>query len=171
MWTTPRQLFPVPPSTEESCPLAGYTPPTSYEPNVLDDFHYSETTEMSSRRNPATRIRSLRTCVTRNSTMRPSGKRYLHYCSFGREESADRRQDYHSFEESLLPAQSFSTHTKTGRPVHGISSCRQKPSREMENKTIRILRERQKDRFSMILEQRFKNSNFKLNLIGDVSRN
>ena len=31
MWTTPRQLFPVPPSTEESCPLAGYTPPTELE--------------------------------------------------------------------------------------------------------------------------------------------
>ena len=28
MWTTPRQLSPVPPLTEESCPLAGYTPPT-----------------------------------------------------------------------------------------------------------------------------------------------
>ena len=87
MWTTPRQLFHVLPSTEQSCPLAGYTPPTGYEPNVLDDFHYSETTEMSSRRNPATRIRSPRTCVTRNSTMRPSGKRYLHYCSFGREKN------------------------------------------------------------------------------------
>ena len=31
------------------------------------------------------------------------------------------------------------------RPVHGPSSCRQKPSREMENKTIRIPLERQKE--------------------------
>ena len=62
-----------------------------------------------------------------------------------RGESADRRQAYHSYEESLLPAQSFFTHTRTVRPVHELSSCRQKPSREMENETIRILLERQKE--------------------------
>ena len=65
-----------------------------------------------------------------------------------RGESADRRQAYHSFEESLLPAQSSFTHTKTERPVHELSSpssCRQQPSREMENETIRILLERQKE--------------------------
>ena len=28
MWTTPRQLIPAPPPTEESCHLAGYIPPT-----------------------------------------------------------------------------------------------------------------------------------------------
>ena len=43
--------------------------------------------QRSFRRNPATKIRSPRTCVTRNSTMRPSGKRYLHHCSFRREEN------------------------------------------------------------------------------------
>ena len=34
-----------------------------------------------------TKKRSPRTCVTRNSTMRPSVKRYLHHCSFRREEN------------------------------------------------------------------------------------
>ena len=88
MWTTPRQLFPVLPPTEEFCSLAEFTPPTGYEPKLLDNFHYSETTEMiSSRRNPATKKRSSRTCVMRNSTMRSSGKRYLHHCSFRREEN------------------------------------------------------------------------------------
>ena len=62
-----------------------------------------------------------------------------------RGESADRRQAYHSYKESLLPAQSFFTHRRTGKPVHELSSCRQKPSREMENETIRILLERQKE--------------------------
>ena len=67
-----------------------------------------------------------------------------------REEPADRRRAYHSYEESLLPAQSFSVyHSRTGRVVHelsSLSSCsREKPSREMENETIRILLERQKE--------------------------
>ena len=62
-------------------------------------------------------------------------------------ESANRRQAYHSHEESLLPAQSFFAHSRTGRPVHelsSLSSCKEKPSREMENETIRILFEKQK---------------------------
>ena len=67
-----------------------------------------------------------------------------------REEPADRRQAYHSHEESLLPTQAFSVcHSGAGRPVHelsSLSSCsRQKPSREMENERIRILLERQKE--------------------------
>ena len=66
-----------------------------------------------------------------------------------REELADRRQAYHSYEESLLPTQSFFAHSRTVRPVHelsSLSSCsREKPSREMENETIRILLERQKE--------------------------
>ena len=54
-----------------------------------------------------------------------------------RQEPADRRQAYHSYEESLLPVQSSFTHTRTWRPVHDITSCRQKSSRDMENETIR----------------------------------
>ena len=64
-----------------------------------------------------------------------------------REESADRRQACHSNEESLLPVQSFFAHTSTERPVHELRSLssrsREKPSREMENETLRILLERQ----------------------------
>ena len=36
----------APPPNEEFCPLAEFTPPTGYEPKLLDDFHYSETTEI-----------------------------------------------------------------------------------------------------------------------------
>ena len=43
--------------------------------------------QRSSRMNAATYIRSLRTPATRNSTMRPSGKRYLHHCSFRSEKN------------------------------------------------------------------------------------
>ena len=40
-----------------------------------------------------------------------------------RVEPADRRQAYHSYEESLLPAQSFCTRSRTVRPVHEPCSC------------------------------------------------
>ena len=64
-----------------------------------------------------------------------------------RGEPADRRQAYHSYEESLLPAQSFSVcHARTGRPVHERSSCqKRKSSREMESERTRILLEKQKE--------------------------
>ena len=94
-----------------------------------------------------------------------------------REEPADRRLAHHSYEESLLPAQSFSVcHSRTGRPVHelsSLSSCsREKPSREMENERIRILFERQKkSKFSLKSELRSRSTNFKPILIEEISRN
>ena len=46
MWTSPGQhpigILPI----EKSGPLANNTPHTGYEPNLFDDFHYSETTEI-----------------------------------------------------------------------------------------------------------------------------
>ena len=62
-----------------------------------------------------------------------------------RGESADRRQAYHSHEESLFPAQSFVAHYRISGPVHEVSSRREKPSREMDNETIRILFEGEKE--------------------------
>ena len=62
-----------------------------------------------------------------------------------REDPADRRQAYHSCEESLLSSQSSSVgHVRTGRPVSDdfgslISNVRE------ENEQIRILLERQKE--------------------------
>ena len=41
-----RELTPAPSHNEEYCTLAIYHLLTGYEPNVFDDFHYSETSEM-----------------------------------------------------------------------------------------------------------------------------
>ena len=54
-----------------------------------------------------------------------------------REEPADRRQAYHSLEESLLSSQSLSvSHVRTGRPVDEfgslISNVRENPCRHSE---------------------------------------
>ena len=65
-----------------------------------------------------------------------------------REEPANLIQAYHSREESLLPAQSFFTHTRTERPVCEPSSDlsqKRKSSHDLENGRIRILLERQKE--------------------------
>ena len=100
--------------------------------------------QWSSRMNPATKTRCPRTCVTRNST-RPSGKRYLHHCSFRSEKNQRTEDKLITLMKKVCCQLSPFSHTRTGRPVHELSSCRQKPSREMENETIRILLERQKE--------------------------
>ena len=78
-----------------------------------------------------------------------------------REEPADRRQACHSHEESLLSAQSFFTHTRTGRPVHELNSCqKRKSSREMENERIRILLDRQKEQILADVRTNFQKHEF-----------
>ena len=90
-----------------------------------------------------------RTCMTRRSVTTPSAERSLHHCSL-RSDKNQRAADkaYHSYEEKLLPAQSFFAHSRKVRPVHELCSCRQEPSRKMENETIRILLERQEQIFA-----------------------
>ena len=46
MWSSSGQYTTGTPSNEESVPLAENIPLTGYEPNILDDLHYSETTEI-----------------------------------------------------------------------------------------------------------------------------
>ena len=65
-----------------------------------------------------------------------------------REEPSNLRQTYHSYEESLSPAQSFFTRTSTGRPAYEPSSDlshKRKSTRDLENERTRILLERQKE--------------------------
>ena len=108
-----------------------------YEPNVLDDFHYSMIFQDESG--------DTDTEPSYSCDAELDDERFSPPFIQEREEPADRRQAYHSHEESLLPAQSFFAHTRTGRPVHELSSCqKRKSSREMENERIRILLERQK---------------------------
>ena len=113
-------------------------------PKIPDDFHYSETTEIFFQEESGDAVPSY-LCDTELDDETIS--RTLSSPMFIQE--ANLRQAYHSFEESLLPSQSLSVcHVRTGRLVDefsSLSSCREKPSREMENETIRILLERQKE--------------------------
>ena len=150
MWTTQRQTYPAPSPNEESGHLAEFTPLTGYEPKLLDDFHYSETTEIIFRDKSSDKDAVPSHLFDTELDDETIGKALSSPLFIQeREEPADRRQAYHSYGESLLPAQSFFTRTSTGRPVHKLSllgsSIREKPSRDMENETIRILLERQKE--------------------------
>ena len=147
MWTTPRETPAAPSPNEEYCPLAVYHPPTGYEPNVLDDFHYSETSEMIIQEESGDINTEPSYLCDEELDDETIGKALSSPLFIQeREEPADRRQAYHSPEESLSSSQSFSTHTRTERPLHELSSCqKRKSSREMENERIRILLERQKE--------------------------
>ena len=145
MWTTPRQTYPASPPTEESCSLAEFTPHTGYEPKLLDDFHYTETSAMIFHDESGDIDTEPSYSCDAELDDETIGKAISSpLCIQERGESADRRQAYHSHEESLLPAQSFFAHPRTARPVRELSSCKLKSSREMENERIRILLERQK---------------------------
>ena len=135
---------------EELGTLADNNPLTGYEPNVINNYQISETTE----------IFIQESC----SDSRPSNLHGLEIDDYTigralssplftqeREDSASRRQAYHSLDESLLSSQSLSVgHVRTGRPVSDefgsrISNVRENPRRDSESEQIRILLERQKD--------------------------
>ena len=76
--------------------------------------------------------------------MRPSGKRYLHHCSFRKNQRTEDKLI--TLLKKVCRQVSPFTHTRKERPLHEPSSCqKRKSSREMENERIRILLERQKE--------------------------
>ena len=123
MWTTPRQLFPAPPPIEESCSLAGCTPLTGYEPKLLDNFDYSETTEMIFQDESGDKDAVPSYSCDAELDDETIGKALSSPLSIQeREEPAVRRQAYHSNEESLLRTRSLFAHSRKGRPAHELSS-------------------------------------------------
>ena len=144
---------------EVSDPMANHPPLTGCEPNIFVEWR---PLTFSSRSNPATRCPC--TCMTRSSATRPSAERSLQHCSFRSEKI-----------QSLLSSQSLSAgHVRTGRLVEfsSRSSCsREKPSRDSENEQIRILLERQKEQFSLIVEQRFTNTSSKPIMTEEIFKN
>ena len=127
--------------------MAKNNPLTGYEPNVLDDFHYSETSAMTFQDGSGDLDAEPSYSCDAELDDETVGKALSSPLFIQeREEPANRRQAYHSHEERLLPAQSFFAHTSTGRPVRELSSHqKRKSSRDMENERIRILLERQKE--------------------------
>ena len=112
--------------------MAINNPLTGYEPNVLDDFHYSETMIFQEESGDTVPLYSCDAELDDEIIGKAlSSPLFIQE----REEPANLRQTYHSHEESLFPAQSFFTHTSTGRPVHGTKFVPKNESqnRKMEN--------------------------------------
>ena len=121
-------------------------PLTGYEPNLLDNFDNSETSAMIFQDESGDIDTEPSYSCDAELDDELIGKALSSpLFTQEQEEPANRRQAYHSLEESLLPAQSFFTRTSTMRPVYEpISSQKRKSGRDMENERIRILLERQK---------------------------
>ena len=118
--STPQTTLPinkslVHPQNEECCLVAHTTSSTSYEPNVIDNFDYSETytaifqnDSVDMDTEPSyTFDAELDDELTRKAL---SSQLFTQE----QEESANLRQTYHSHEESLLPAQFFFYTNKHG---------------------------------------------------------
>ena len=166
MWMSSEQDPLCTPPIEECGPLANNAPLTGYKPNLFDDLYYSETTEIFLQEQSSDTMPSyLHDAELSDDTIGRALSSPL--LTQEREEPADRRQAYHSFEQSLLPSQSLSVcQVRTVRPVHELSSLgsisRENPSRDSENEQIRILLEQQKkSKFSLMERLRFRSTNFR----------
>ena len=111
--------------------MAIYNPLTSFEPNQLDNqldnFDYSETFAATFQ-NESVHIDTEPSYSCDAELDNELVGKALSSPLFiqEREEPANWRQTCHSHEESLLPAQSFFTHTSAGRPVHELGSCQKR---------------------------------------------
>ena len=107
MWSSSGQYTTGTPPNGESGPLAEHTPLTGYEPNIPDDFHHSETTEIFFQVQSSDTVPSY-SCDAELDDEKIGRALSSPLFIQEREEPADRSQACHSFEESLLPAPSLS---------------------------------------------------------------
>ena len=148
-------------------------PPTSYEPNVLDDFHYSETSEMIFQEDSGDKDAVPSYLFDADLDDETIGKALSSPLFIQeREEPADRRQTYHSHEESCCQLSPFS-HTQERRDPC-TNSVRVKNENQVatwKTKESKFSLKDKKSKSSQKLEQRFRNTDFKPILIGEVFRN
>ena len=128
--------------------MAENAPLTGYEPNFFDDFHYSEITEIFLQEESGDKDTVPSYLCDAELYGETIGKAL--FSPLFIQEREEPAEAYHSFEESLLSAQSFPVcHSGTERPVHELSSpsscSREKSSRDSEHERIKILLERQKE--------------------------
>ena len=176
MWTTPRQITPASPPNRGVLLRGRYThPPTGYEPNVLDDFHFSQTTEMIFQEESGDKDTEPSYLCDAELDDETIGKALSSPLFIQeREEPADRRQAYHSYEESLLSAQSFFvSHVTQERedPCTNLVRADKNQVAKWKTKQSGFSLKDKKSKFSLILEPRFRNTSFKPILIGEVFRN
>ena len=139
---------------EKYCPVAMHNPLTGYEPKLLDNLlSYSCDAEDDDE-------------IIGKALSSPL---FIQE----REEPANLRQAYHSYEESLLPAQSIFAHTSTGATRKRTQSVSRNGNQVAIQKTSESgfsLKDK-KSKFSLKSELRSRSTNFKPILIEEVLRN
>ena len=120
---------------EEYCTVAIHNPLTGYEPNLLDNFDFSET-YAAIFQDESSDIDTEPSYSCDSELDDEIIGKALSSSLFiqEREEPANRRQAFHSHEESLLPAQSFFAHTSTGRPEYEPGSSQKTDIRSRHGK-------------------------------------
>ena len=124
-----------------------YNPLRGYEPKLLDNFDYSETSAMIFQDESGDiDTEPLYSCDAELDDEIIGKALSSPLFIQERQEPANWRKAFHSHDESLMAAQFFFAHTSTVRPVYELGSCqKRKSSRDMENERIRIPFERQKE--------------------------
>ena len=130
--------------------------------------------QRSSRMNPATQIRSPRTRVMPNSTMRPSEKRYLHHCSFRSEKNQRTGDKLITLMKKVCCQLSpfFRTHKNGETRTRTLFVPKKNvKSRNGKRNNQDSLWKTTKSKLSLKWEPIFRSTNFKPILIAEVSRN
>ena len=161
-------------ANEESDSLVNNAPLTGYEPKFFADYHFSETTEIFIQESSSdTRPSNLHDSEISDHTIGRALSSPLF--TQERQDPAGRRQAYHSLEESLLSSQSLSVgHVRTERLVNEGGSL---SSTVRENPCCDKKRANQdssgtkKSRFSLVVEQRFRNTSSEPIMTEEVSKN
>ena len=154
--------------------MADNTPLTGHEPKIFDDYHISETTEIFIQESSSdSRPSNLHDWEISDYTI----GRALSSPPFTqeREDDASRRQAYHFPEESLLSSQSLSVgHVTTWRPVSDEFGSLITNASEIHVATQNMSKSGffwndKKRRFSLIIEQRFRNTSFRPIVTEEIS--
>ena len=129
--------------------------------------------QRSSRMNPATWIRSLRTRVMPNSTMRPSEKRYLHHCSFRSEKNQRTGDKLITLMKKVCCQLSPFSHTQErGDPCTNLVRAKSESQvAKWKTKNSGFSLNDKKSKFSPKSDVRSRSTNFKPSLTEAVSRN
>ena len=150
--------------------MATYNSLTGYEPNQLDNFGYSEASEVIFQDESVdtdTEPSYLCDAELDDETIGKASSSPL--VTQEREEPANLRQTYHSHEESLLSAQSFFTHTRTVRTWF-VPKNESQVAKWRTRESGFSLKDK-KSKFLLESDLRSRRTNFKPSLKKEVSRN
>ena len=177
MWVGSRRSTLRASASEELGTLADNTPLTGYEPNLFDDFHNTQRPLKSSSRSPPATA-GPRTCMTWRLMTTPSAERSLHHCSLRSEKNQRAVDKLITLLKKVCcqVSRCLSVMLEQGDLFPMILD----PSFQMSWK-IQVATQKtsksgffwndKKSKFSVIMEQRFKNTSSRPIMTEELSRN